>query len=78
MREFKALLTSSVGQTRDHHDQAVKEKKQKDGQSKITYHTEKHFVILKAIAVSVIAGFLLIVLILWLVSAHQCLALRQR
>jgi ABC-type lipoprotein release transport system permease subunit len=78
MREFKALLASSKGQTRTRLGQAVKEKKQKDKQSKITYYTEKNFFILSAIAVSAASGFLLIVLIFWLVSAHQRLALSQR
>jgi len=78
MRELKALLASSSGQTRDRYGLAVEVHDQGDKKGKNTFCTDKHFMILSAIAVNTVAGCILIVLIFWLVSAHQRLALSQR
>jgi len=80
MREFQLLLPSSAGQNhdRDQHGRVVEVKDRKVKQSKNTFFTEKHIMILSAIAASAVAGFVLLVLIFWLVSAHQLLALNQR
>jgi len=78
MRELKALLASSSGQNRNRCGQAVEKKDQEDKKGKITVCTEKRFMILSAIAVNIVAGCFLVVLIFWLVSAHQRLALSQR
>jgi len=78
MREFQAVLASSAGLNRDRHRQLVEEKNRNDKHSNITSYSEKRFIILSAIAVSAVVGCLLIVLIFWLASAHQLLALNQR